>query len=176
MSFGLWPWVATRNHIVDGGPDSPMRMVNFEEERGSLLYTIGSLCHELCKNCWTDQQDAIQCADLDGPNEARMRRGCTLAQPGEYVWTVHVLQLCCLMSNYFDHLLVFPVLHSWSLSYCVQMATSVVWCWCSQEAPSASTGSVPSGWRPVSDLCQEGICFQLLVWECRGGSDWSCSL
>jgi len=30
--------------------------------------------------------------------------GCTLAQHGEYDWTVHVRQRCGLMSNYFDHL------------------------------------------------------------------------
>ena len=32
--------------------------------------------------------------------------GCTLAPTGEYDWTVHVRQRCCLMSNYFDHLLM----------------------------------------------------------------------
>jgi len=32
--------------------------------------------------------------------------GCTLAPPGEYVWTVRVRQRCSLMSNYFDHLLL----------------------------------------------------------------------
>ena len=30
--------------------------------------------------------------------------GCTLAPPGEYNWTVHVLRRYGLMSNYFDHL------------------------------------------------------------------------
>jgi len=30
----------------------------------------------------------------------------TLAPPGEYDWTVRLLQRCGLMSNYFDHLLV----------------------------------------------------------------------
>jgi len=30
---------------------------------------------------------------------------CTLAQHGEYHWTVHVHQRCSLLPNYFDHLL-----------------------------------------------------------------------
>jgi len=33
--------------------------------------------------------------------------GCTLAPPEEYEWTVHVRWRCGLMSNYFDHLLLF---------------------------------------------------------------------
>jgi len=32
--------------------------------------------------------------------------GCTLAQTGEYNWTIHVRRLCGLISNYFDQLLV----------------------------------------------------------------------
>jgi len=32
------------------------------------------------------------------------RRECTLAQPGEYDWMVHVWRWCGFMSNYFDHL------------------------------------------------------------------------
>jgi len=34
--------------------------------------------------------------------------GCTLAQPSEYKWTVHVLRRCGLLSNYFDHLFYCP--------------------------------------------------------------------
>jgi len=33
--------------------------------------------------------------------------GCTLAQPGKYDWTDRVRRRCGLMSNYFDHLLLF---------------------------------------------------------------------
>jgi len=36
--------------------------------------------------------------------------GCTLASPDEYDLTVRVRQLCDLMSNYFDHLLLLLVL------------------------------------------------------------------
>ena len=28
--FGMWPWVGPRNHVIDGGPDIPTRMGNFE--------------------------------------------------------------------------------------------------------------------------------------------------
>ena len=34
--------------------------------------------------------------------------GCTLAPPGGYDWTVRVWRRCGLMSNYFDHLLLYP--------------------------------------------------------------------
>jgi len=32
-----------------------------------------------------------------------------LAPPNEYDWTVHLERRCCLMSNYFDHLLLLTV-------------------------------------------------------------------
>ena len=38
--------------------------------------------------------------------------GCTLAQPGEYHWTVHVRRRCGLMSNHFDQLLLLTVYSS----------------------------------------------------------------
>jgi len=34
----------------------------------------------------------------------------TLAPPGEYDWTLHLQRQCSLMSNYFDHLLLFLLL------------------------------------------------------------------
>ena len=30
MPFELWTRVRTRNHVLDGGPDTPMGMSNFE--------------------------------------------------------------------------------------------------------------------------------------------------
>jgi len=36
----------------------------------------------------------------------RVLDGRTLAQPGEYGWTVRVRRLCGPLSNYFDHLLI----------------------------------------------------------------------
>jgi len=41
--------------------------------------------------------------NMGGPKEACV--GCTLAQPGEYHWTVHVRRRCGMLSSYFDHLL-----------------------------------------------------------------------
>ena len=37
------------------------------------------------------------------------RSRCMLAQAGEYDWTVHVLRRCGLLSNYFDHLVIYLV-------------------------------------------------------------------
>jgi len=56
------------------------------------------------KNGWTDR-DAIW--DVRWAREACIKWSCTLAQPGEYDRTVHVRQRHGLISNYFDHLLLF---------------------------------------------------------------------
>jgi len=34
MPFGLWTHMGPRNHVLDGGPDAPMGMGNFEGEKG----------------------------------------------------------------------------------------------------------------------------------------------
>ena len=34
MPFGLWTQVGQRNHVLDGGPDSPMGRGNFERSKG----------------------------------------------------------------------------------------------------------------------------------------------
>lgn len=41
---------------------------------------------------------------------------------------------------------------------------------------SSLTGAVPTNRGAVPVLCQEGFCFQLLVWECWRRSHWSCAL
>jgi len=33
MLLGLWTWVSPRNHVLDGGPDRPMRSGSFLGER-----------------------------------------------------------------------------------------------------------------------------------------------
>ena len=33
MPFGMWTRVGPENHVLDGGPDPPMGMGNFEGER-----------------------------------------------------------------------------------------------------------------------------------------------
>ena len=35
MPFGLWVWVGSRNHVLDGGPDLPIGRGNFEDEKGT---------------------------------------------------------------------------------------------------------------------------------------------
>jgi len=37
------------------------------------------------------------------PVRCRCWRGCILAPPGEYDWTIHMLRRCSFLSNYFDH-------------------------------------------------------------------------
>jgi len=73
-------WVADvggpRNHVLDGGP-YPHGKGQFWGGMGGRLQSIATLCGELCKN---------------GPKEACIRWGCTLAPPGEYHWTVHMRQ------------------------------------------------------------------------------------
>ena len=72
---------------------------------GRVAWSVCRLvCHnrEPYKNGWTDPH-AVWNMDSGGPKEACVRWGCTLAQPSEYRWTVHVRRQCGLMSNYFDH-------------------------------------------------------------------------
>jgi len=44
--------------------------------------------------------------DRDSVLDVASRIGCTLAQPNEYDWTLHVRWRCGLMSNYFYHLFI----------------------------------------------------------------------
>jgi len=59
MPFGLWAWVGPRNHVLDRSLDPPCRGVMLRRKRGGALWSIGTLCCELCKNGWTDR-DACQ--------------------------------------------------------------------------------------------------------------------
>jgi len=67
-----------------------------------------SVCHSIepCKN---GDRDAVWVVDSGGPKKSCIR-WVTLAQPGEYHWTVHVRRRCGLMSNYFDQLLLLAIL------------------------------------------------------------------
>jgi len=67
-----------------------------------------SVCHdrEPCRNRWTDR-DVVWDVDSGGQKKARIRWGCTLAQPGTYNRTVHVRRRCVLLSNYFNYLFAF---------------------------------------------------------------------
>jgi len=65
---------------------------------------LPSVCQSVtvvsCKNSWTDR-DAVWVVDLGWPKEPWcIRRGCTVAPPGKYDWTVHVQRRCGLLSNY----------------------------------------------------------------------------
>ena len=45
MRFGLQTRVGPRNHVLDGGPDSPMGKSNYEGERGGPLQSIANTVH-----------------------------------------------------------------------------------------------------------------------------------
>jgi len=61
-----------------------------------------------------DIADTVQLRDVDMATSFWLSKGCTLAPPGKYNWTVHVWRRCGLMSNYFVHLLLLPVLQTHS--------------------------------------------------------------
>jgi len=100
-----------------GGPESrcPMRRGNFWG-KGRPLLSIGTFCHELCRNSWTDRF-AVWVVDLDGPKEAQVQSyspgGANvptgegiLAPPGEYDWTFWLQRRNALILHYFYHLLL----------------------------------------------------------------------
>jgi len=49
MSFRVGP----RNHVLDGGANSPLERAILRGRRGPLQ-SLWILCSELCKNEWTD--------------------------------------------------------------------------------------------------------------------------
>ena len=69
MQFRLRTRVGPGNHLLDGGPDIPMRSGNFEGERSGPLQSVGILCRHLCKNSGTDA-DAVWDVGSDGPKES----------------------------------------------------------------------------------------------------------
>jgi len=80
---------------------------------------------------------------------------CTLSQPGEYQWTVHVRWRCGLLSNYFDHLLFITILYaSLSMIYIIIQNTSCSFCWgavCKTVRPMLSDRC------PVCPVCGVGV-------------------
>jgi len=54
MPFGLWAWIGSKNHVLDGGPDPPMGMGNFE----------GKGCH-----CKVQGLTAVSCAKPAEPTD-----------------------------------------------------------------------------------------------------------
>jgi len=53
MPFGLRTQVGLGNHVLDGGPDSPMARGNFGGKEEPIV-SIGTFSCELCKNGRTD--------------------------------------------------------------------------------------------------------------------------
>jgi len=88
----LWTQVSPRNHGLDGDPDPPCERAILTG-RGSPLQSTGTFCRELSTNSWIDP-DASWDVDSGGSKEACIRWRCTVAQPGEYDWTIYVWQQC----------------------------------------------------------------------------------
>jgi len=92
---------------------------------------VQGLCSELCKNGWTDQ-DAILDVDWGGPRKYVLY-GVTLAQPGEYDWTIHERRWC-------DIKLLWPLVNVATDSHCC------VWLLVKAACSSPETDSF---WKPV---------------------------
>jgi len=59
------------NHLLDGGPDSPMGRGNFQGEKGLLIVSMGKLCTHQCKNGRTDRY-TISVVGSGGPKESHV--------------------------------------------------------------------------------------------------------
>jgi len=90
---------------VRWGTDPPTKGQLLPER--TCLVCPTTLCHELCKNGWTDRF-VVWIVDSDGPKVGQVQSyspdGANV--PGEYDWNVRMRRRCYLTSNYFDHLLL----------------------------------------------------------------------
>jgi len=96
----LWPLVFI---IIRPHPSTTYVGAAYCYRRSSVVYL--SVCMSLL---WALQKrlNRSRCrlgCGLGGPKEACVRWACTLTQPGEYDWTVHVLWRRGLLWNYFDY-------------------------------------------------------------------------
>jgi len=87
-------------------------MTTIRPHRSTYVPRCGPVCHdrEPSKNDWTDR-DAVWSMDSGRPKEERITWGCTLAQPGEDDWTVHVRQRCGLFVKLLSPLVIKPWFH-----------------------------------------------------------------
>jgi len=68
MPFGLWTWMGRRNRIR-WGSKSPTTRSNFGGMRRPL-WSIGTVCSELCKNGWTNWDGVWMLSQMDPRNHA----------------------------------------------------------------------------------------------------------
>jgi len=121
-----------------------------------VAWSVGlSVCHdrEPCKNRYTDR-DAVWGVDSGGPKEAYIRRGCTLAPPCEYGWTVHVRWRCGLFVKFLRPLCLVsrktPMLARcmrWS-NVCLSVHYKPAFCL--------------NGWTDQADIPQRGLARRIL--------------
>jgi len=67
MPSGLWTRVGPSYYVLDGF-QIPHVKGSFEGERGGPLYSIRTVCSELCKNGWSDR-DVVWEVDSGGPKK-----------------------------------------------------------------------------------------------------------
>ena len=119
--------------------------------------------------------------DSDGPKEACIRWGCTLAPPGKYHWTIHVWRRCGLLSDYFDPLLNFislEILMKFDSDLpvhsvcCCRCCSYWRWCWHYSSVSDADCdGPTHCCWL-ASFCCAKAPCSQtvglhaLVQWIC----------
>jgi len=111
--------------FIRWGSPSPIGRGNFGE-RGRPILKCGDFLPWAAQK-WLNNQFAVRIVDLGRLKEAQFQSyspggvsmplwQVTLAPPGEYDWTVHLLR-CGLMSNYIDHLFLIIPPSVWFIGY-----------------------------------------------------------
>ena len=112
MPFGLWAWMGSRNHVLDGvhiphwkgqfwGKGAPTAKYRDFLPWAVQKWLNQSIWRFCCRLGWKYKFNRIRQVAPICPYG-----GGLLAPPAEYDWTIHLRRRCGLMSNYFDHLLL----------------------------------------------------------------------
>ena len=90
--------IGIRNHVLDG-VQTPHVTGQFWGQKGAGLWHVRQSIYSR----WVTRGQNRYGAYADWVHE--IGEWCILVPPGEYDWTVCLWQQCCVMSNYFEHLL-----------------------------------------------------------------------
>jgi len=112
MPFGLWTWVDSRKHVLDGAqmPHAKEQLLREKTCQGMPNDTLPwavqkwlnrSICSLGCGLGWAEGTQVQSC--LPDCTNVPLWVG-TLAPRGEYDLTICMRRRCGLMSNYFDNL------------------------------------------------------------------------
>jgi len=92
--FGLKIRVGPRNYVLRWGPDCSMQRCGFHGK--GRAWTCPTTLSRVVQK-WLNWSRCHWVVDSSGPKQ---RVGCTLAQPCEYNWTVHVRRWCGLFVRF----------------------------------------------------------------------------